>query len=677
MNMKLHSLVKESLLAIGIGAIGGQLLTATAVTADVFQPGSFFVGVNYWGSQDGVRMWNERRWKPDEVEKDLAALASNGVEVVRAFPTWPDFQPIRALKKCNSVPFGMAMGEDCRPLDNFAGVDDAAIGRFRFFCDAAARHGLKVLPSIVTGWMSGGLFAPEALQNKDLIADHEAVMWAARFARYFVRAMRDHPAIVAWDLGNEYACMADATHPAQVWVWIDAVAGAIRREDSTRPVLSGEHCMQSDVNNPCNLQTQGELLDILTPHPYPAPWRVDACRGHYNGFRNALHPSAQCLFYEGIAQKPAFPQEVGSLGPCMTPDRIAALGLRQQAFAVWMHGARGFLWWCAFDQLKLDYPPFSNNSVERELGILKPDSARTPKPQAKALAAFKAFRDSLPFRRLPPRQVDAVCLLSEKTDAWQTSFGAFMLAKEAGFDVIFTGAETGPLPEAKLYILPSEAGGWETYSNPAWKRVLNRVEKTGATLLVTRGGSTGYSEWARYTGLDQELWRQHADIDFELDGVRLHAEDDFTALQHPVGCRVLARDQKGRVVLSVRELGKGRVIVCNFALELRSMTSYSDVCDGSFSNELWRIYAHAAKTASIARCVTRDDVRLVLTEHPRADGATLVCALNTHEEDVAFPVDVKGVVGRVWNGTFSDGKLSIRGNDGCVFEVRSQGRRDE
>ena len=656
---------------IMVAAFAAVMNMVIAKQTDLFAPGGFFIGVNYWGSQDGIKMWGERRWKPEDVKKDLAALASAGVEVLRVFPTWPDFQPIRSVKKFKFVPYGMVMGEDSRPLDNFAGVDDAAIARFRFFCDTAASHGLKVMPSIITGWMSGSLFAPEAMQNRNLLTDPEAIMWAARFARYFVRSLKDHPAIVAWDLGNEYTCMAEVTNPAQVWVWIDAVAGAIRREDPVRPVISGEHCMRSDANDPCNLQTQGELLDILTPHPYPAPWRVDACRGPFNGFRNALHPIAQCLFYEGVARKPAFPQEVGNLGPGISPDRIAALGIRQQAFASWMHGAAGFLWWCAFEQLNLDYPPFSNNAMERELGILKPDAARTPKPQAAAIAGFKAFRASLPFDRLPPRQVDAVCLLSEKSDAWQTSFGAFMLAKEAGFDISFTGAETGPLPAAKLYILPSGAGGWETYTSRAWKRILNHVEKTGATLLVTRGGSTGYSEWTRYTGLEQELWRQRKEIVFELDGVKLHAgSDDYHAVQRPIDCEIIAQDRQGSVVLAAKKLGKGRVVACNFALELKTMTSYPDVVDGSFSNPLWRIYARMAKEAGIVRRVTREDVRVVLTEHPQADGAVLVCALNTREEDVVCPISVKGTVGRVWNGSFSDGKLSIRGNDGCIFEVK-------
>ena len=69
------------------------------------------------------------------------------------------------------------------------------------------------------------------------------------------------------------------------------------------------------------------------------------------------------------------------------------------------------------------------------------------------------------------------------------------------------------------------------------------------------------------------------------------------------------------------------------------------------------------------RRVAKDDPRLVVTEHPRKDGTTLVVAVNTHDKPVAFPVKVDGTVGRVWNGNFKDGVLSIRENDGCMFEV--------
>lgn len=636
---------------------------------DIFRQGEFFVGCNYWGSKDGVHMWNAGRWNPAEIEKDVAALAESGVEVLRIFPTWSDFQPITRNLWWRGTPREYLAETTDHAVYDPLWLDPDAMARFRFFCDTARKHNVKLMVSLVTGWMSGRLFFPRVLEGKNLITDPEALMWEGRFVRAFVRANRDHPAIVAWDLGNECNCLGKTDDKSQAWNWLNTISSAIRLEDSTRPVVSGMHGISSSMNDVWNLQMQGELLDYLTPHPYPAPWRVDANRGPFNGFRNALHQAGQCLFYQGVGGKPAFPQEVGNFGPTVSPDRLAAVGMRQQMFASWMHGMNGYLWWCAFEQMHLDYPPFENNAMERELGMLKPDAARTPKPEAAALKAFKAFKDSLPFKALPLRKIDAVCVLSEKEDAWQTSFGALMLAKQAGFDMDFVGAETRELPESGLYFMPS-GDGWESYTHSAWKRLLAKAE-AGATVVVSRGGSAGYSGWERTTGLEQQMWRGERGIDFELDGCALHGFDTFTVVQTPIDCEVVAKDKTGNVVVSRKKYGKGQVIAVNFAVEKETMTHLPNVVDGDFSNELWRIYAYAAKASGVTRLVERDDTRLVVTEHPRGDGSSLVCILNTRAEDVTAPVHLaKGRVVNVWNGKYSDGMLSLRANDGCIMEVR-------
>ena len=614
-------------------------------------------------------MWRADLWNAEEVEKDVAALAAAGVEVMRVFPTWSEFQPL-AHNFGGSCSLRCYVSEiDDKPVYDPLWIEEGAMGRFKFFCDTAQKHGIKLMVSLVTGWMSGRMFLPRALEGRDLLNDPEALMLEGRFARSLVRRMKYHPAIIAWDLGNECNNLGTADNPAQAWNWLNTISSAVRMEDQSRPVISGMHGISSSMYDKWNLQMQGELLDILTPHPYPAPWRVDANRGPFNGFRNALHQVGQCLFYEGVGGKPAFPQEVGNFGPTVSPDRICVPGMRQEIFASWMHGLYGFLWWCSFEQMNLDYHPFEGNAMERELGMLKPDAARTRKPQAEALRQFKAFKDSLPFKTLPPRKTDAVCVLSETEDFWQTSFGALMLAKQAGFDLVFSGAETRSLPDAKLYFLPS-GSDWSTYSHSAWKRLLAKAE-SGATLVVSRGGAAGYSDWQRVTGLEQQMWRQACSIDFEIDGHALHANDMFTVIQTPVDCEVIARDKKGNVVVSRRPYGSGQVIVVNFALEKQSMTSLPNVFEGDFSNELWRIYAYAAKQAGISRLVTRTDTRLVVTEHPRCDGSAIVCLLNTREADVNVPISLaKGLrVKQVWNGTYADGKVSIRGNDGCIMEI--------
>lgn len=634
----------------------------------------FLAGVNYWGSKAGVRMWREDEWDEASVEADVAALAAHGVELMRVFPTWSEFQPLMRCRKFQGK-FGTILreGTDEEIFDPLW-LDPGALARFGRLCDFAEAHGVKLMVSLVTGWMSGRLFAPRIVENRNLITDPEALMWEGRFARAFVRRMKDRQAIVAWDLGNECNCMGAVESPAQAWNWLSTISSAIRIEDPSRPVVSGMHSQTSNAYGPqweganwWSLQIQGELLDVLTPHPYPAAFRIEANRGPFHSFRNALHPLSQCIFYSAVSGKPAFPQEVGSLGPRMSPEWMAAAGLRQQMFACWSHGMPAYLWWCAFDQLHLGYPPFTTCAVERELGMLRADAARTPKPQALALKAFRAFRDSLPFDLLPPRRTDAVCLVSEREEFYHQVFGALMLSKMAGFDIAFAPADSRPIPDSDFYILPS-GKDWDTYGQQTWEKLVEKV-RGGATLLVSRGGSAGYSNWLEFVGLEQVTYHKARNVRFSFEGREMSFSDNFTAEQRPVDCEVVAADSDGNVVVSEKRLGAGKVIAVNFALEKCIVEQESEVADNSFSNELWRLYAYAAREAGVERLVSRTDPRVVFTEHPGESGPTLVCALNTRDTPVSIPVSVRGKVGRVWNGSFEDGHLSIGPNDGCVFEV--------
>ena len=178
------------------------------------------VGVNYWGSKAGVRMWREDEWDEASVEKDIAALAAHGVELMRVFPTWSEFQPLMREKKFQAK-HGTILreGTDEEIVDPLW-LDPGAMGRFATLCDMAARHGVRLMVSLVTGWMSGRLFAPSIVENMNLITDPEALMWEGRFARAFVRRMRGHPAIIAWDLGNECNCMGAVESQAQAWTFV-------------------------------------------------------------------------------------------------------------------------------------------------------------------------------------------------------------------------------------------------------------------------------------------------------------------------------------------------------------------------------------------------------------------------------------------------------------------------
>ena len=649
---------------------------AASVAAETFlEDGRLVVGVNYWGSKAGVRMWRADEWDEASVEKDVAALAANGVELMRVFPTWSDFQPLKRERKFGGMPGAVLTDGSDEEVFDPLWLDPGAAARFDVFCAIAARHDVRLMVSLVTGWMSGRLFAPKIVENKNLLSDPDALMWEGRFARAFVRRMKRHDAIVAWDLGNECNCMGAVESQAQAWNWLNTISSSIRIEDPSRPVVSGMHSQTSNGHgaqwgkrNDWTLQMQGEMLDVLTPHSYPAPWRVEANFGPFNSFRNALHPVSHCLFYSAVSGKPAFPQEVGSLGPRICPERVSALGMRQQMFACWQHGLGAYLWWCAFDQQHLCYPPFGSNAMERELGMLHADAARTPKPQAEALKSFREFRDALPFKSLPPRRTDAVCIVSEREEFYHQVFGAFMLSKAAGFDLEFVAADSREIPESRFYILPSGAG-WETYGQKTWNALMERA-RLGATVLVTRGAETGYSSWLAFTGLEQTTYRKPRRVTFDFEGKRMSFVDDFTAEQTPVDCEVAAMDSDGNVVLSVKNLGKGRVIVVNFAIEKSVAGAGENAVDGDFSNELWRIYAFAARNAGVKRLVSKEDPRLVVTEHPCEDGCVLVCALNTRPEKTVFDLSVCGDVEETFNCQWRDGKLTLEGNDGGVLKVK-------
>ncbi len=628
------------------------LAAAMAVSANAartpFEGGAFEVGCNYWASHAGTYMW--RNWNAGQVEKDLDRLAAHGMTVLRVFPLWPDFQPLTAeYGGCGAF---QGYAQSGGPLRNYAAVDDEMVERFRFLCDAAEKRKMKLVVGLVTGWMSGRLFVPPALEAKNVLTDPDAVAWQCRFVRYFVNALKDHPAIAAWDLGNECNCMGEADQ-AQFWMWMHAVSSEIRVNDPSRPVVSGMHSVGTARSAKANMRQQGELVDWLTTHPYPL-WTPECNLEPFDTLRNACHPACETTLYANLSGRPAFVEEAGSMGPGIASEERAAAAMRMQMFSCWAAGVPAFVWWCAFDQGHLDFAPYDWTAIERELGLFKADG--TPKPTAKAMKDFAAFVNTLPFAALPPRRIDAVVLTSEKEDFWEQALGAWMLSRQAGFDIRYASAE-GEWPESAFYILPSGGASYKTYSGRAWKKLAEKAGY-GATVLVTLGNGAVLSDLEAVAGVRTEAhFKRGSTRRVESARGAFDLRDSHVRRITPVGADVRVKDADGNPVMTVRKSGAGKVLFVNGALETNAPIAG------------WPLYAIAADEAGVKRLVTKDDPRLILTEHPRLDGSCLVVAVNTHDTPIEAPIKVAGTVGKVWNGTLKDGVLSIRENDGCVFEV--------
>ncbi len=604
-------------------------------SADFLPAGRFRVGCNYWASHAGAHMWSQ--WQPETITADFRQLAEARLSLVRVFPLWPDFQPLHRLCANLGDFFEYRHGED--PLPDTpagrAGVDERMLERFRFLADEAQREGLQLVVGLITGWMSGRLFTPPAFTNLNVITDPEALRWQARFVRCFVEALRDHPAIVAWDLGNECNVMGRAT-PAESWVWTHTLTSAIRTADPSRPVISGMHALAASPREAWSIADQGELTDFLTTHPYPL-WTRFCDQDPLISLRPQLHATAESLFYAGLGGKPCFAEEMGSMGPFIASDELTPQFVRPSLYSLWAHDCRAMLWWCAYDQDHLSRAPYAWVTIEQNLGLHQTD--RTPKPVVGAICEFAHTLAQLPFAELPARLVDAVCLLTEGQDQWAVAKSCFVLAKLAGADVNFHWFER-PLPAAPVYLLPGLCGAQSLPRN-RWLELLARV-KDGATLYVSLDDAL-LSDLDEVFGVTVAARKRrpvaasaNSNNLFTYDGFPLPVTGAFRLDLDATRAAVHSREADGNPVFIECQYGQGRVFLLTHALERTLAQSPASLGAGKFG-EAWRLYARVFAAAPSRRVWTKTTVELGVTEHPIDDNQRILVLVNHSGRDLVEP----------------------------------------
>lgn len=627
---------------------------------DIFTEGEFFVGCNYWAKNAGMYMWSQ--WRPDVVERELAELAKYGTKVLRVFPLWPDFQPLTG--DCHAGGSYRSFLQNNRPLQNYAGVDEEMLRRFRFFCDVAQKNDIKLIVGIVTGWMSGRQFVPAVFEEKNVLSDPLAVMWQTRFVRYFVDSLKDHPAIAAWDYGNECNCMG-ANDQAMFYNWMEHIGSAIRLKDPTRPVVSGMHGLSTCETANTPIRLNGELSDVLCTHPYAL--YVPGCgKEAFNTMRVELHPTAESLLYHDLGGKPCFVEEVGNLGTEYASDARTAAGMRATMFSAWANDLKGCLWWCNSDQEVLDFPPYSLTACERELGLLRQDYS--PKPIMLEMKKFQDFRATLPFKKLPARKSNAVIVVPEKVAGWQNGFGCYLLARQAGIDPSFAGAENQELPESDLYVV-SSVGSDMGYSYPAQRKFFGKA-KDGATVLVVLGGSSRFTHFREQTGIEVDYGaRAGIDRKFSFGGSEMSCYDNFTTKLIARECEVLARAKDGEPVFTKFKYGKGVVMVVNSPVDSAAINR-TDCFTGAYVTPFYKFFREAAKVAGVKTKVAKgDNPYVAFTEHPAPDGSTVVVGINFEPRAQKCPIKIDGKLGRVWRGNVTADTVALEPNEAAVFEV--------
>ena len=384
---------------------------------ELFAPGTMTLGVNYWASHAATRMWSD--WNESVVDEDMKAIAALGCGFVRVFPLWSDFQPVMVLR-ANCFKGGYRRGYAFvgeRPLPDTeagrAGVDEVMMERFERLCDIAERYGLKLIVPLLNGHMTFRIYNPPAVDGLDHFTDPESLMWQGRFIHYFVRRMKCHPAIAAWEIGNESNCMSVAESRAAAWTWTAFVTDAIRAEDNSRPVCSGMHALQLNDTRTTPpkkwlFADQTELCDILTSHPYPM-WRNYINCDKPNTLRWSLLTALENQFYADISGTGAFAEEVGTLRRTFSTFESLGDQLRNVLWMLWSNDSRALLWWCAFDQTGMEFPPYDWDEAGMEHGCMTAD--RKINPTGRAIKEFTEFMKTSPVKSLPAPREKTVCVI--------------------------------------------------------------------------------------------------------------------------------------------------------------------------------------------------------------------------------------------------------------------------
>lgn len=606
----------------------------------------FMLGCNYWASHAGIEMWKE--WDEAQVEQDLSTLSQYGMDTLRVFPLWRDFQPIMPVISPLRTEY---MLEGCREPENPWFLDEVMMDRFARFCDLAGRYGFRLIVGLITGWMSGRLFVPSALYNKEICTDPVSLMFQQKFIRGFVSRFAQRQEICAWDLGNECNVMATGKNFSRehAYHWTSMVANAIKAVDPTRPVISGMHGL-GVAKGAWLIEDQGECTDLLTTHPY-AFFVPHCAKDAMDSFRTLMHATCESLLYSDVGGKPCLVEELGTLGPGMCSDEVGGSFMRLNLLSNWVHGAAGVLWWCAHEQNHLTEPPHSRSMLERELGMLRDDM--TPKPVISEMKKFALWMDQTDLT-LPPHKTDGVILFTREQDHWGVGYMSFCLGKQAGATLSFAAPDR-PIPESDVYFMPSVVGDG-ALCKQRYEELKARV-CAGATLYVSVDDAF-FTEREEFFGVSVVTRELSAGKGvFSLDGKEIPYEYGCRTLLNPHSSRVLARDEEGNPLLTLHFYGKGKVYYLNYPLE-KMLCGMSRAFDG----DAYGVYQRVLCEITEKKSVRKHNPKVGITEHGR-----FVALINYSNQPVDPMLELDGVeIHQIYRGD----PHRIDPCDACIFSVK-------
>ena len=367
----------------------------------------FVLGVNYWPRRKAMTVWSN--FEEQEIKDDFDLLKELGMNVVRVFLLWDDWQPTPDT------------------------VSPSCLASLRKVADAAAERGLGLDVTFFTGHMSGPNWSPKWLLDqgappaapggrqvvsrgkvvsgsyRNMFHDPQALAASRLLLTTVVKELRDHPGVWLWNLGNEPDLFAWPQTPAAGRAWVAEMTSLIKELDPEHDVTCGLHIASLLQDNRLRINDVFAETDIAVMHAYPMylPWA-----------RHDLDPDLvpfTCALVTALCGKPTLMEEWGGCtAPPGEPSQVwdwEAYGQPRKQFMASEEdladyvakvlpkllevGSTGSLLWCFADyhQDLWDQPPCDQSRHERFFGLVRPDGSL--KPHAEAIRSFAASKPTV------------------------------------------------------------------------------------------------------------------------------------------------------------------------------------------------------------------------------------------------------------------------------------------
>lgn len=367
----------------------------------------FLTGVNYWPRRKAMYWWSD--FDEAEVADEFDVIASLGMDLVRIFLLWDDWQEtadfvspqrLRDLAKVCDIASSRGLGLDVTFFTGHMSGPNWVPGWM--LAPDASRHASPHVRQVV----SGGRVVDTAYLN--MFHDPVALAAGRLLVDTVVGEFRDHEAIWMWNLGNEPDLFAYPDSTEAGTAWVTQMTDHIRSLDPGHPVTTGLHTASLFSDNGLRVDQVFAANDVAVMHGYPmyVPWARENLDPDFVPFL--------CALTTALSGKPCLAEEWGG---CTAPDGAAsttwdwtAYGQArsqfmagEEDFADYVRatlprlvavGATGAMLWCFADYSPelWDRPPCDESGAkhERHFGLVRPDGSL--KPHAEAIKQFAATR---------------------------------------------------------------------------------------------------------------------------------------------------------------------------------------------------------------------------------------------------------------------------------------------